>query len=186
MVSALSLWAPILLSALLAFVASSVIHMFLTYHRKDTSGVPDEDGVMDALRGFDIAPGDYVIPHAGSPEAMRSEAFLEKVRRGPVVFMTVVPERRMTSMRGQLIQWYLYCALVGLFTACVTGLALAPGAEYMEVFRLASTTAFIGYALALLQRSIWYSQNWGATVRNMFDGLIYALLTGGTFGWLWP
>lgn len=33
---------------------------------------------------------------------------------------------------------------------------------------------------------IWYSQDWGATARNMFDGLIYAPLTGGTFGWLWP
>ena len=186
MVSALTLWAPILLSALLVFVASSVIHMFLTYHRRDTRGVQDEDDVMDALRGFEIPPGDYVIPHAGSPEAMRSEAFLEKVRRGPVVFMTVVPERRMTSMRSHLVQWYLYCAVVGLFTAYVTGQALGPGAEHTEVFHIASTTAFIGYAMALLQRSIWYSQNWGATARNMFDGLIYALLTGGTFGWLWP
>ena len=88
--------------------------MMLTYHNKDFRGVPDEDGVMDALRGFDIPAGDY------------------------------------------------------------------------SVFRLASTTAFIGYALAHAQRSIWFSQNWGTTARNMFDGLVYALLTGGVFGWLWP
>ena len=59
-------------------------------------------------------------------------------------------------------------------------------AAALVFFRLASTTAFIGYALAHAQRSIWFSQNWGTTARNMFDGLVYALLTGGVFGWLWP
>ena len=184
MVSAFSLWVPILVSGLLVFIASSVIHMLLPYHRKDYRGVPDEDGMMDALRG--VAAGDYFIPHAGSTEVQRSEAYREKARRGPVVFMTVLAEDRLFNMRDQLLQWFLYCIVVGLFTAYVTGLALGPGAEYMAVFRFASTTAFIGYALAHPQRSIWYSQSWGTTGRNVFDGLVYGLLTGGVFGWLWP
>ena len=50
MVSILSLWAPILLAAVLVFVGSSVIHMVLKYHAKDFQKAPDEDGVMDALR----------------------------------------------------------------------------------------------------------------------------------------
>ena len=186
MVSAFSLWLPILVSAALVFVASSVIHMMLSYHNKDFRAVRDEDGVMDALRGFDIPAGDYSLPHAASLEVMRSEEFQDKARRGPVTFMTVLPDGRLFSMRDQLIQWFVYSAVVGLFAAYVTGLALGPGADYMAVFRLASTTAFIGYALAHAQRSIWFSQNWGTTARNMFDGLVYALLTGGVFGWLWP
>ena len=100
--------------------------------------------------------------------------------------MTVLPDGRLFSMRDQLIQWSLYNAVVSLFAVYVTGLALGPGADYMAVFRLASTTAFIGYALAHAQRSIWFSQNWGTTARNIFDGLVYGLLTGGVFGWLWP
>jgi len=45
---------------------------------------------------------------------------------------------------------------------------------------------FGGYALALLQNSIWYKRAWNFTLKSMADGLVYALLTAGTFGWLWP
>ena len=74
MVSILSLWLPILVSAILVFVVSSIIHMFLPYHRSDFAKVPSEDEVMDALRKFDIPPGEYVIPCAGSPEVMRQNS----------------------------------------------------------------------------------------------------------------
>ena len=73
MVSIPSLWLPILLAAVLVFVASSIIHMALKYHSTDFKKLPDEDGVMDALRPFAIPPGDYVVPFAGSTEVMRSE-----------------------------------------------------------------------------------------------------------------
>ena len=184
MVSAFSLWVPVLLSGLFVFVASSVIHMMLPYHRKDYRGNPGEDGVMNALGG--VPAGDYLLPHAGTREVQMSEAYQEKVRGGPVAFMTVLPEGAMNSMRNQLVQWFVYCSVVAFFTAYVTGLALAPGAEYMEIFQVASTTAFMGYGLALVQRSVWYSQSWATTGRNLFDAVVYALLTGATFGWLWP
>jgi hypothetical protein len=54
------------------------------------------------------------------------------------------------------------------------------------VFRFAGATAFLGYSMALVQHSIWYKRNWTTTLRSMFDGLIFACLTAGTFGWLWP
>lgn len=41
-------------------------------------------------------------------------------------------------------------------------------------------------ALALLQNSIWYKRKWSSTLKSMADGLVYALVTAGTFGWLWP
>ncbi len=66
------------------------------------------------------------------------------------------------------------------------GRALPPGAHYLAVFRFAGATAFIGYSLALWQDSIWYKKQLSTTLRNTFDGLVYGLLTGGTFGWLWP
>ena len=186
MVSALSLWAPILLSAALVFAASSVIHMFLNWHRNDFRGVPDEDGLMDAMRGFGLPPGNYVVPRAETTEIMKSEEFQAKARRGPVAFITVPPAGDASAMGRQFVQWFVYCVVVGLFAGCVTGLALGPGAEYMAVFKIASTAAFMGYALAHAQDAIWMSQGWPATLRSMLDGLIYALLTGGAFGWLWP
>ncbi len=185
MVSIGSLWLPILLSAAIVFVASSIVHMFLTYHRSDFGKVPSEDEVMDALRPFDIPPGDYIIPCAGEAKKMNTPEFIEKTTKGPVAFLTVLPNGA-PSMTGSLILWFLYCVVVGIVAAYVAGRAVGPGADYLEVFRFAGCAAFLGYAMALLQNSIWYKRNWSATFKSMSDGLIYALLTAGTFGWLWP
>jgi len=185
MISLTALWLPILLSAVIVFVVSSIIHMVFTYHQTDFGKVPAEDDVMDALRKFDIPPGDYVIPCAGSPKAMGSPEFIAKIKKGPVAFMTVMQSGR-PSMTGSLVQWFIYSIVVGVFAAYLTGRALGPGESYLQVFRFAGCTAFAGYGLALLQNSIWYKRSWSATLKSIFDGLLYALLTAGTFGWLWP
>ena len=186
MVPILALWLPILVAAVLVFAGSSIIHMFLGYHAGDFGKVDAEDAVMDALRPRDLAPGDYFFPYAGSPEAMNSEAYREKLEKGPAAFFTVVDASALKSMGKSFVQWFAYCAVVGLFVAYVTGRLLGPGAEYLDVFRLSGTVAFCCYALALPHRSIWYHQKWSTTLKSMFDGLIYACLTGGAFGWLWP
>jgi hypothetical protein len=186
MVPILSLWLPIVVAAVLVFVGSSVIHMALTYHRTDWRKLPDEDGAMDALRAFSIPPGDYVVPFAGSPEVMKTEEFQEKANKGPVAFMTVLPPGNPFGMGKQLMQWFVYCLIVSVFAAYLAGRAVGPGADYLSVFRFAGFTAFACYAVAGWQRSIWYYQNWGMTIKNTVDGLIYGLLTAGAFGWLWP
>lgn len=185
MVPLTSLAMPILLSAVIVFVTSSVIHMFLGIHRNDLKKLPKEDEAMDALRRFNIPPGDYAIPCAGSPEAMKKPEFLEKMAKGPVAFMTVIPAGP-PSMGSSLVLWFLYGIVISVLAAYVTGRAVGPGADYLTVFRFAGTTAFIGYAMALPQNSIWWKRNWGMTIKTMIDGLVYGLLTGGTFGWLWP
>lgn len=185
MVPMTSLLIPILVAAVLVFVVSTVIHTMLKYHQNDFGQVPSEDAVMDALRPFNIPPGDYVIPCPGSSEAMKSPEYQEKVTAGPVAFMTVMPNGQM-SMKSSLVQWFIYSIVVGLFAAYIAGRALGPGAEYLSVFRFAGATAFIGYALALLQNSIWTKRAWSSTLKSVFDGLVYALVTAGVFGWLWP
>jgi hypothetical protein len=186
MTSIPSLWLPIVLSGVLVFVASSIIHMFLTYHKNDFSKVPDEDAAMDALRPLNIPPGDYVLPYAGGMEAMKSEEFRAKVEKGPVAFFTVMEPGSMFNMGPQLAQWFVYCLVVAVFAAYVGGRVLGAGAEYLDVFRITGTVAFACYAMGMPQRSIWYKQNWMTTLRSMFDGLVYASITAGAFGWLWP
>jgi hypothetical protein len=185
MVSIPSLWLPILLSAVAVFVASSVIHMFLGYHAADYKKVPAEDEVMAALRKFDIPAGDYMLPCPSSHGAVKDPAFLEKFKAGPRAMMTVMAGGEI-KMGPQLAQWFGYCIVVGVTAAYIAGRALPAGAHYPAVFRFAGATAFYGYALALWQASIWYKKSWGTTLRSTIDGLIYALLTGGFFGWLWP
>ena len=185
MVPVMSLWVPILLSAVIMFVVSSIIHMVLSYHQSDFGKVPAEDEVMDSLRKFSIPPGEYVIPHAGSASNMKTPEFTEKMNKGPVVFMTVMPSGP-PAMGKSLVQWFIYSVVVGVFAAYITGRALEPGARYLSVFQFAGCVAFVGYALALSQNSIWYKRRWSTTLKSTFDGLVYGLLTAGTFGWLWP
>jgi hypothetical protein len=161
--------------------------MVLPYHRGDYRKVPNESEVMDALRKFNIPPGDYMMPRPDSPSAMSAPEFVERMNKGPVAIMTVMPSPNgPPSMTTNLIQWFVYCLVVGVFAGYVAGRALGPGADYLSVFRFAGTTAFAGYSLAVWQNSIWYKRAWSTTVKVTIDGLVYALLTAGAFGWLWP
>jgi hypothetical protein len=185
MVSITSLWLPILLSAVATFIISSIIHMVLKYHNNDFKSLPSEDAVMDDLRKHNVPPGEYYFPRAKNMKEMRTPEFTEKMKRGPVAFITVL-ENAAPKMGKQLFLWFLYSVVVGIFAAYVASRAVDPGDGYLTVFRFAGVTAFVGYSLALLQNSIWYKRNWAATIKSMFDGFIYALFTAGIFGWLWP
>lgn len=185
MVSLMSLWLPILLSAVIVFVVSSIIHTVLKYHSTDFGKIPEEDKVMEALGKFKIPPGDYVMPHAVTSEERKAPEFVEKMKKGPVAFVTVM-QSGVPKMGASLIQWFLYCVVVAIFAAYVASRSVEPGAAYLEVFRFTGTVAFAGYGLALLQNSIWFKHSWSATIKSVFDALIYGLLTAGTFGWLWP
>ena len=185
MVPIASLWLPILVSAVIVFIVSSIIHMVLPYHHTDFATLPSEDQVMESLRRFNIPPGDYMVPRPQGMEGMKKPEFKEKMNQGPVAVMTVMKSGP-PSMGQSLVQWFLYLLVVGVFSAYVTGRALATGAPYLTVFRFAGCTAFLCYAVALWQDSIWYKRKWSTTLKNTFDGLVYGLMTAGTFGWLWP
>lgn len=185
MVPILSLGIPILVSSVFVFFASWIAHMFLPHHRSDFGKVPSEDEVMEALRKYNIPPGDYMMPRPAGPQGMRSPEFIAKMNKGPVLTMTVVKSGP-PQMGTNLLQWFIYLLVVGVITAYVTGRALPAGSHYLQVFRLAGCTAFVAYSLAQWQDSIWYKRAWSTTIKNNVDGLVYGLLTAGTFGWLWP
>lgn len=185
MVPILSLWLPILLSAIVVFVISAVFHTVFTYHNSDFKKFPSEDPIMSDLRKYNIPPGDYMLPYSADSKERRSEQFKEKMKKGPMLIATVLPSGEM-GMGASLFQWFIYCLIVSIFSAYIAGRALGPGADYLAVFRFAGATSFAGYSLALMHDSIWFKKSWGVTIKSMFDGLIYALLTAGVFGWLWP
>jgi hypothetical protein len=126
-----------------------------------------------------------MLPRASNAQEMRSPEFAEKMLQGPVAILTMIPSGPW-RMGRQLALWFLYLTLVSVFSAYLAGRALAPGADYLQVFRFAGTTAFLSHSVALWQMSIWYKRGWGLTLKATVDGLIYALLTAGTFGALWP
>ena len=180
-----SLWLPIVVSAVVVFVVSSLIHMLTPWHKSDYRRLPKEAEVMDALRPFALPPGDYMVPCASSREDFASPEFADRLKSGPVFMATVLPSGPM-SMAGSLMGWFVYCLVVGLFGAYLAGRALGPGAHDLAVVRFVGAATFAGYSLALWQQSIWFKRAWGTTIRSTLDGLLYALLTGGVFAWLWP
>jgi hypothetical protein len=179
-----ALWLPIVLSAVIVFVASSILHMVLKYHQSDCFQLPNEEQTLGALRSAAIKPGYYHFPYTTHKD-MKSPATQEKFKRGPVGFLTVLPSGP-PAMGKYLGGWFGYCLVIAFFTAYITFHSVPQGANYLFVFRIAGATAFMAYGLGPLANSIWKGQPWSMTIKEVFDGLIYGLLVGGTFGWLWP
>ena len=184
MVPLTALWLPILLSAIIVFIASSIMHMVLPYHRSDYQRLPDEDKVLGMLRPIGLKRGLYVFPFCTQKE-MKTPAAIEKYNQGPVGMLTVFPSAP-PAMPKFLGLWFAYCLLIGFFVAYLTGRTVAPGTQYLAVFRVAGTAAFLAYGLGHVTNSIWGGQPWSVTIKHVLDGLVYGLLTAGTFGWLWP
>jgi hypothetical protein len=172
-------------AAVAVFIASSIIHMALPWHKGDMRQVPKEDEVREALGKFAIPPGDYGVPHANSMKEGSTPEFVAKLNQGPVMFMSVA-KNGMPSMTRSFVLWFFYLIVVGKLAAFAATLALPVGAAFLPVFKLTAAVAFAGYSLALLQRPIWYGGSWWATLKSVFDGLLYALLTAAIFGWMWP
>jgi hypothetical protein len=183
-VSLAALWLPIVFSAVIVFVASSIMHMVLPYHRSDYSQLPDEEKLLAALRPSNLKRGLYVFPFA-THQTMKSPEIVEKYKQGPVGFLTIMPSGP-PAMPKFLVQWFVYCLLIGFFVAYLTGRTVAAGTPYLAVFRVAGTAAFFAHGLGRLSDGIWKGQLWGFVIKEVIDGLVYSLLTAGTFGWLWP
>jgi len=179
-----ALWLPIVLSAVIVFVASSIMHMVLPYHKGDYQKIPDEDKVLPALRAAGLKRGLYIFPFADH-NTMKSPEVMEKYKQGPVGMMTIFPSGP-PVMPKFLGLWFGYCLIVGFFVAYLAAHTVAPGAYYLRVFRVVGTAAFLAYGLGHISDGIWKGQTWSFVIKEVIDGLVYALLTAGTFGWLWP
>jgi len=184
-VSLTHLWLPILLSAVIVFVASSLIHMVLKWHNSDYRALSNEEEVRAAIRKGSPAPGQYVIPHCADMKEMEKPEVQQKYMDGPVGFLMLSPSGA-PNMGKALGLWFLYSAAVAFMAAYVAGHTLGAGAHYLKVFRIVGTVSFLTYAGGSVQAGIWMGKPWRSVVKDLADGLIYGLLSAGVFGWLWP
>jgi hypothetical protein len=161
--------------------------MVLPYHRTDVRKLPvdKEDQVLDALNRIAVAPGDYAVPHAGGSAGMRDPAFIAKATKGPLAFMTLAPGSA-PSMGPYLALWFVYCLVVSAITAYIVWRLFGRMHGFGGLFRLGSAIAFVSYGMALPQMSIWYRRSWATTIKSLIDSVIYGVVTGAAFGYLWP
>src|ERR1700758_2716806 len=145
MVALSALWLPIVLSAVIVFIASSIMHMVLPYHRTDYKQLPDEDKILSALRPAGLKRGLYVFPYCTHKD-MKSPALIEKQKQGPIGFMTILPSGP-PAMPKFLIQWVVFCLVVVFFVAYLAAHTVPPGSNYLVVYRVVGTAAFLAYGL---------------------------------------
>jgi hypothetical protein len=185
MVSLAALWLPIVLSGVLVFVLSSIIHMVLGYHRSDYTRLPNEDAVRAAIRSGNPAPAQYIIPYLAGPKEMESPEMKQKLAEGPLGVLNIRPAGAI-GMGPSLVQWFVYSLIVSGLVAYVASHALPHGSPYLHVFRIVGAVGFLAYAAGQLPAAIWMGKPWSIAAKEAFDGLLYGLVTAGTFGWLWP
>lgn len=178
----LDLWLPVLVSAVVVFVMSALIWTVLPWHKKDYAKLEDEDAASAAMKG--TAPGAYVLPYVADPSEFKMDPVKQRYDQGPNAFITIVPNGA-PNMGPKLGLSFLFNVLVGIICAYLLSRFLDPSAPYLDVFRLTGTTAFIAYGTAYFQESIWFGRPWSLLAKNLFDALLYGLLTGGVFGWLY-
>lgn len=179
------LWLPILLASVFVFIASSVIHMALPYHKSNVKKMPNEDAVLEAMRAQGVGPGEYMFPMCESMKDWNSDEMKAKREKGPQGLLTVVPPDGF-NMGKSLVFWFIQSLIISFFVAYLAWNALGATGDYLTVFQITGAAAFLGYGVGHMHDSIWKAQSWVVTGKFVFDGLIYSLLTGGTFGWLWP
>ena len=180
------LWLPILLSAVFVFFCSALFNMLLRFwHMADYQGFTNEEDVRAAVRGGSAGrPGLYTLPYC-TPENMKDPAFQAKFTEGPVAMVMIRPAGPM-SMGKPLLQWFLFCLLVSFLCALLAVHVIGPGADHKLVFHVLALAALLGHAAGSIPNAIWWAHPWKAALKYMVDGIVYAVIVGLTFAWLWP
>ncbi len=180
-----TLWLPIVVSAVIVFVASAIIWMGFKFMNADWQMVSGggEDQLREAVRKLNLAPGQYVFPHMMA-SADRAAA-MKKWEEGPVGVLLLRKPAKF-SMGKTLVQGFIWMLVISLFAGYVSSHALERGADYLRVFQVAGSSAFMAHGLGIFPEAIWFGRSWKNAWKTALTGLLYACLVAGTFGWLWP
>jgi hypothetical protein len=179
-----ALWLPILVSAVAVFVVSSIFHMAIPLHKGDTLGLSNEEEVGAAMRAGGVAPGEYVVPFCSDMKEMGTDEFKAKLDRGPVLFMTVLPNGPL-KFGQSLVQWFFYSLLLAVLVAYVGHITLE-GADKVTVFRVLGTVAVLPYGISHLHEFIWRGRSMKIAGKFVLEGVVFGLVTGAVFAWFWP
>jgi hypothetical protein len=181
-----SLWLPILLSAVVVFVISSLIHMVFKWHASDYRGFANEDAVREAIRAGNPAPGGYVVPRCKDVKDMGSEAMQQKYREGPIAHITI-GKNGAPNMGKYLGQWFLWSLIIAAVAGCLAARVCGlDHAHARTAARLAGAITFIAYGFGTVTDSIWMMRPWSVSAKNLLDAALYAVGSGLVFLWLWP
>lgn len=178
------LWDPIVVSAVIVWIASAIVWTAMPHRKAEWSEVPDEDAFRAFLSDGGFKPGYYMFPCCCDHAKMKDPAVKERMAKGPFGVLNIWTHRR--SMGVSMAESFLLNLVVSFFVAYVAWHALQPGADYLKVFQITGVSAFMAYSLGQLGGGIWFGMTARSMVYTVIEGLVYGGLTAGVFGWLWP
>lgn len=178
------LWLPIVLTAVLVFIAGAVMWMALPHHHKDWVGVPGEEALMNTLRANGVKSGQFMFPFLGCGKESRSEEAKAKMKQSPSGVMIVWDG--MPSMGKAMALTFVFNLVVAALIAYVASIALAPGAAFVDVARVVGTTGLLAYIAGQIPFAIWFRKSGRSVAADVFDGVVYTALAVLAFGFLWP
>ena len=176
-----SLWLPIIVSGIVLFFASWIAWMLSPHHKADWKHLPDEDAFCKMVREGGIPPGQYMFPHCPTPEEYKSEAFHARLKAGPNGLLYVWKPGG--GMGFNMLLTFLLFTAISFVIAYLAGMVIEPGAGGWFVFRFVGTAGILVYAASGLLNAIWFRRK---IVGDIIDGIVYGLLTGAVFAFLWP
>lgn len=176
----LSLWIPIVLSAVALFFASFLSWMVLQLHKQDWKKLEHEDEFLAVAAKCNLAEGSYMFPGCNSQAEMQSEEFKRKQDAGPRGVMTILPKVNMGQNLGMTFAYFL---VVSAMLGYLATIAIKPGDDGMQVFRFVSTAGLLTFLSAMVQHAIWFRPR---IVGHVIESVAYAAITGAIFAALWP
>jgi hypothetical protein len=180
------LWLPILLSAVIVFVISSLVHMVLKWHAPDYRGFSNEEAVRAAIRAGDPSPGPYVLPYCSDVKEMGSEAMLQKYREGPVGYI-ILASSGAPNLGKSLGSWFLFSFVIAIVAAFLaTQVYGLDPAHARSAAWLVGAVSFIAYGFGTITESIWMARPWSSSAKYLLDAALYATGSASIFLWLWP
>lgn len=180
------LWLPTLVAAVSVFVASSLIHMVFKWHNSDYRKLANEDDVLAAIRTGAPAPGQYVLPHCADMKDLQNESMQKKFREGPVGFLTL-KRPGPPAMGGALAKWFVLNLVVATVAALVAAHVWGLRADANRAAcHMVALITFLTYGGGSIQAGIWMGKPWTSVAKDLLDSVIYAVVSGAAFCWLWP
>lgn len=175
---------PILITSVVVFFASAMMWMLLPHHHKDIQFLEDKEAkYVEAVKSLDIKPGLYMYPGCDHKDSKNPEV-MERWNAGPWGVLTIFPGKPNFAMN--LIKTFIAFFVITVCVGYITGIGLDRGTDYMQVFRVAGTAAFMGHCLGGLCGSFFQGKPTRFIITDFIDGVVYALITAGIFASMWP
>jgi hypothetical protein len=181
------LWLPILVSAAAVWFASALAWMAVGHHKEDSLPLPNEQEVIDTVKRWNLSPGEYMFPDFRRCKGMSKEekkTMYENMQKNPMGLFRVWGK---ISMGGNML-WTFVVFLLASAMIGYLGWAALPHARdsFGHIFQVLGTAGILAYCFASFPNDIWFQRSKRAMAMCAIDGVVFGLITGAIFAWLWP